>query len=213
MSDASPAGPGPTGRRFRFGLRGLLGAVLVLGVGFGWLAREDRRTREQAALIAELSPARVRVDFQKMTPLGEWVLKHLPRREKWLRDQIGDGWLHNPTIFTAISLEDGQISFVADRLSRLGTVREVLLQNPQLTERGLSRLRIGLPGVNIVPRDRPELHTYWRSETSRTHFAAGALAIDAALALGLLAVVCVAARSAVRRFRNGGDCPGPAGGS
>ena len=44
-------------RRWRFGLRTLLVAVLVVGLGLGWLVRQLRRESEQVALVAELNRA------------------------------------------------------------------------------------------------------------------------------------------------------------
>ena len=46
-------------RRWRFHLRTLLVAVLVAGLGLGWLARHLRREREQVALVAELNQFKI----------------------------------------------------------------------------------------------------------------------------------------------------------
>src|SRR5262245_10695511 len=62
-----PAAPatvlGPK-RRFRFGVRSLIGVVLFLGLVFGWLARMQRQVAEQDALVAELARDRVVVNSQ-----------------------------------------------------------------------------------------------------------------------------------------------------
>src|SRR3954454_8681669 len=52
-----PLDPARPARRWRFRLRTLLVAVLVVGLSLGWLARHLRREREQVALIAELKRA------------------------------------------------------------------------------------------------------------------------------------------------------------
>src|SRR5258706_15746372 len=59
----------PKRRRLRFGMRGLIGAVLLLGLVFGWLARMQRQAVEREAVVAELARDRVGVITREPTLL------------------------------------------------------------------------------------------------------------------------------------------------
>jgi hypothetical protein len=179
----------------------MLSFIVLLGLAFGWLGRENRRAREQESLLAELAVVGVRVVSQEPTTLWLWVAKHVPQWESRLRDRVGEGWLSRPTVFTCTNINVEQIPFIADRLRRLGTVREVHYQNGPLTGDGVSRLRSGLPGVNVAPRDRRDLQTYSLSQYRSEHFASGVFVIDLSLAAGLLVMLLLVLRSFVRLMR------------
>jgi hypothetical protein len=193
--------PAPARRRFRFGLRGLMASVLVLGIAFGWLAREVRRAEERSALVSELARSRVVSFLDEPTGFALVVRKFAPRSEAWLRERLGPGWFARPTVFVARGLDDEGVPGVVDRLARLGTVREVFLQRPNLTGAGELRLRDGLAGVNVVsPSDRAGPR-YVRDQVEREHFAFEAAAVAASLVVGLLGLLFLLLRPLVRRRR------------
>src|SRR5262249_45788388 len=70
----------PKRRRFRFGMRDLIGAVLLLGLVFGWLARMHRQAVEREALVAELARDRVIVNSREPTLLCLVLSKLLGER-------------------------------------------------------------------------------------------------------------------------------------
>src|SRR3954466_10382435 len=84
----------PKRRRLRFGMRGLLGAVLLLGLVFGWLARMQRQAVGREAVVAELARDRVIVNRRDPTLLclvltklrgSRNILPETPAKfEKWL---------------------------------------------------------------------------------------------------------------------------------
>ncbi len=121
----------PKRRRFRFGMRSLLGIVLFLGLVFGWLARVQRQVVEQEAVVAELARDRVVVNSREPTPLclvltklrgSRNILPETPAKfEKWL----SPGWFSRPLGFNAGKLRDEDVPRVVERLQRLGDVREV----------------------------------------------------------------------------------------
>jgi hypothetical protein len=201
MSQAQPERTAPPARRrLRFGLRTLLAAILLVALPLGWVAREHHRAAERSALVAELTDARVRVVLAEPTNFGLWVRKRLPGREAWVRDRIGDGWFSVPTAFDATRLDDERVPFALARLGRLGTVREVYFHGGRTTEAGVSALRSGLPGVNVVPWRDTSRHHYLNAQGGE-HFAFGPAAFEASLALWLLGIVAWAAWSLARRLR------------
>ena len=56
-------------RRLRFGMRGLIGVVLLLGLIFGWLARMQREAVQREAVVAELARDRIVVNSREPTLL------------------------------------------------------------------------------------------------------------------------------------------------
>ena len=205
MSEQNPktSGSSPAKRRFRFGLRSLIAAVALLGVAFGSIAREHRRAEQRVALVSELVPLGVRPLLEEPTGLGLFVRKVLPNRacETWIGERIGAGWFSRPTVFVCVSLGDEQVPFVVERLRRLGTVREVQLQGEQLTERGASELRSGLPGVGVVASNDPALQRYYHEQVDHEHAAVEGAALAALLAIGLLGILGGIAWTVVRRVR------------
>lgn len=191
----------PGRRHFRFGLRGMLAFVVLFAFLFGGIAREERRVRQEARLLADLTVVGVRVDLQEPTTLLLWVSKHMPRWESSLVNGVGKGWLSYPTTFTCTNIRDEQVPYIAERLQRVGTVRELVYTLGPLTEEGAARLRSGLPGVIVAPRDRRDLQTYSLSQYRREHFAFGVFLLDVSLAVGLLVVGGLVVISILRRFR------------
>jgi hypothetical protein len=118
-------------RRLRFGMRSLIGIVLLLGLAFGWLARVQRQIAEQDALVAELARDRVIVNSQ----VPNWLCLALnspldPGRSsewsrKWL-SWLSPNWFSRPDGFNAgRHLRDEEVPRVVQRLQRLGDVYEV----------------------------------------------------------------------------------------
>src|SRR5262245_1260854 len=103
-------------RRLRFGMRGLIGVVLLLGLVFGWLARMQREAVEREAIVAELARDRIRVNAREPTLLCLVLTKLCGSRTigpdswatfgKWL----GPGWFTRPVGFNAGRLRDEDVS-------------------------------------------------------------------------------------------------------
>lgn len=200
------AGPATTRWQYRVGLRYLLTAVLLAALGLGWVASEARRAERRTALVAELAGLGVAPVLEEPTGLCLLAEKLRPGSPRRLGERIGRGWLQRPTVFACRDLADDRVPLAVERLRRLGTVRELHTGGPGLTERGVSGLRNGLPGVNVVPRSNPALHRYYRDQVEHEHFAGEGLAMAAALALGLLGMLVFLAWPLLRRRR-----PRPAG--
>ncbi len=134
-------------RRLRFGLRGLIGVVLLLGLVFGWLARIHRQALEREALVADLARDRVVVNSRYPTLLclvvtklrgGRIILPETPKKfEKWL----SPGWFSRPVGFNAGYLRDESVPRVVERLQRLGEVHEAQFHGGSLN--GLRLFYIG----------------------------------------------------------------------
>jgi hypothetical protein len=203
MSEPTPntADATPRRQRFRFGLRGLLVAVSLLGLALGLVAREHHRAEERTALVAELARAGVRPLLEEPTGVALLVRKFLPRREAWVRDRIGKGWFSRPTVFACSRLGDEHVPYAIERLRRLGTVREIHFRGRRLTEQGVSELRDGLPGVGVVPSNNRALHRYFNDQVGHEHLATEALALLALLAAGLLGILAIITWPLVRRRR------------
>jgi hypothetical protein len=137
----------PKRRRLRFGMRRLIGIVLLLGLAFGWLARVQRQVAEQDALVAELARDRVVVNSQ--VPNWLCLALNLPldpgRSSKWSRkwlSWLSPNWFSRPDGFNAgTHLRDEEVPRVVERLQRLGDVYEVQYHGGSLD--GLRLLRIG----------------------------------------------------------------------
>ncbi len=176
------------GRKVRFGLRGLIVAVLAVGVTLGCLARWHRQAGDRAAIVAELQKLGVRPLLEEPTGLGFWIKKRIPGREPWIRDHLGPGWLAVPTVFVCSGLDDGRAPIAMEGLRRLGTVREIHFEGAGLTSEGVDRLRAGLPGVGVVPRSNPSEQPYLRSKTTGEQFALDGLLFEIGLLAALLAL-------------------------
>jgi hypothetical protein len=190
--------------QYRFGMRFLLAAVLLVALILGWVAPAQRRADERTALVAELAGVGVRPILEEPTALGLVVMGGLnERHRRWLRERVGSGWFERPTVFVCGHLEDKQVPYAVERLRRLGTVHEVHTQGPGLTQQGISGLQSGLPGVEVVPSANPVLHRYFRDEVEHEHSGSEGLKLAALLALGLLCTLVFFAWPLLRR-RTGG---------
>lgn len=118
-------------RRLRFGMRGLIGVVLLLGLIFGWLARMRREAVEQEAVVAELTRDRVGVISREPTLLCLVLTKLrgsrniLPETPAAFAKWLSPGWFSHPISFNASRLAEDGVPRVVERLQRLGTVHEV----------------------------------------------------------------------------------------
>ena len=64
----------PKRRRLRFGMRSLIGVVLLFGLVFGWLARMQRDVVEQEAVVNDLARDRIVVNLAASRPSCAWSL-------------------------------------------------------------------------------------------------------------------------------------------
>ena len=200
--------------RFRFGLKGLLATVLALTLVFGWVGCENRRAQQQPILVADLVGVGVQPQLEEPTSLGLLIKKRIPDQERWVSERIGEGWLSRPTVFLCTKLKDEQVPYAIERWQRLGTVREIHYQSPNLTAQGIDRIRGGLPGVGVVPRANPALQRYYNDQIRGTHFALGGVMIEAALAIvlfGVLASIVWSLLSLIGRRMSGKHRAGQAG--
>jgi hypothetical protein len=134
---------------YRFGLKFMLATVLLAALILGWVVPEQRRADERTALVAELTGVGVRPILDEPTAWGLLLMGgDRPGYRRWLRERFGSGWFDRPTVFVCARLEDKQVPYAVERLRRLGTVREVHTQGPALTQRGVSGLQSGLPGID-----------------------------------------------------------------
>jgi hypothetical protein len=129
----------PKRRRLRFGMRGLLGIVLFLGLVFGWIARMQRQAVEREAVVAELARDHIRVNSREPNLLclvlskllrEPTILPDTPARlSKWL----SPGGFSRPVGFNAgRRLRDEEVPRVVERLQRLGDVHEVQFRGDSL---------------------------------------------------------------------------------
>jgi len=175
--------------------------VCFAGLILGWVAREHRQSNRRTALVAELSGVGVVPVLEEPTGFGQLVKGVLPRYERPIIARIGRGWFDRPTVFVCRQLQDDQVPFALERLKRLGTAREIHTQGPALSETGISELRSGLPGVNVVPSANPALHRYFRDQVEHEHLATEGLQLAGLLLLGLLGTLVFFAWPLVRRRR------------
>ena len=198
-----PYNPHPGNRKFFSGTRGLLASIVLIALGLGWFAHEYRRAERQTILMAELARSGTHSRLNEMTIVGQIVKKFWPRREAWIRGKIGAGWFDHPSIFVCDRLDDDQVPGIARRLRELGTVQEVHYGGARLTKSGIAGLRVGLPGVNVVPNASPALHRYFLASMG-THTAYGALSFMIVVTITLLCLLAFVIRWLVRRFREAG---------
>jgi hypothetical protein len=135
-------------------MRGLIGAVLLLGLLFGWIARMQRQARERESLVAELAHDGIHVNSTDPTLLCLILMKVLAtnsrdveaRCGKW----IGPGWFYCLKGFNAGHLKDERVPRVVERLHRLGDVHEVQFRGGSLD--GLRLFYIGkIPYYQLGP--------------------------------------------------------------
>jgi hypothetical protein len=125
-------------------------AVLVTGLGLGWLARHLRREREQVALVAELSQAGIYVWQYDPNSVG-WVLQRLPTSaQQWLAtDRIRWTFCYSPSRISAFSIRDDTVPYLIDRMRRLPYLRSVSFGHGQISPEGEEQIREALPNAVI----------------------------------------------------------------
>jgi len=164
---AQAAAPAPKPRRIRFGMRGLIGAILALGLFFGWLAHLRRQAVEREALVAELARERVILNSREPTQLCLVLSKLrgsqniLPETPEVFQRWLSPGWFSRPVGFNAgRRLKDDDVPRVVERLQRLGDVHEV--QFPGSSLDGLRLFYIGkVRYASLGPeRDTGTVKTY-----------------------------------------------------
>ena len=175
----------PIRRRFQFGLRGLLIFVTILAIVTAWLAYLNRQARNRTTLTAELVKSGILVDLEEPNWLGQISRKFAPQREPWLREQLGSGWLGYPTVFCTWELSRDEVQSAADRLKRLGTVREFHFRRDPSPDVAAAMKR-ELPGVDVLTTTTA-IRTYYQRRVSQPVFAWEAIAFLSVLAL--LAIV------------------------
>jgi hypothetical protein len=167
----------PRNKRLRFGLRGLLILILLLGLVFGWIARMQQQAREQEFLVADLARDRIIVNHPGPTLLCLILMKALApdgrdieaRCARWL----GPGWFSHPRGFNAGRLKEEQVASVVERLRRLGTVWEETYTTPSLAGLKLFYIdqvpynSLGPDGRTCIIRQHPTLLPAQESDFSR----------------------------------------------
>ena len=152
-------------RRFRFGLRGLIGVVLLAGLALGLIAREGRRVRTQSAVVAEMRRMGILDGGHEPTILNLIAMKWFStdsraieaRFSKW----VDPGWFYRVEWFNAGRLKEERVPAVVEQLGRLGAVKEVYFNEPSLKGLRLfyiDRIRHGELGVSkdsCTFRDHP----------------------------------------------------------
>jgi hypothetical protein len=124
----------PPRRRFRLGIRGLLGIILLVGLALGWFSWQDRLARRQTALLQELKQVNVHVNNPYPTRLCWFAMKILGKDSRATQDLLArwldPGWMLTPRGFNAGMLTDSQVAGVVDRISQFGNVKEVRFDQP-----------------------------------------------------------------------------------
>lgn len=108
------------GRRFRFSLKTLLIAVVLLSVPLGWLGGCLARIRQQRSILEHLD---------KYDPIVEWRFGYLVR--------LG---------FHGAPLTDAELKHIKG----LTELRHLYFEGTRVTEQGINRLRKALPKCRIV---------------------------------------------------------------
>lgn len=176
-------------RRFQFGLRALLVVVTLLALFTAWIGHLNRRATQRTRLTAELVSRGILVDLEEPNWLGQIVRKYAPRREPWLRERLGSGWLGYPTVLGCWEMKEEHLSENLERIKRLGTVREVHLRqapSPQVAE----AMRRELAGIDVVDSGKAGIGTYYQRRLSQPIFAfegAAFLALIGLVVIGTLA--------------------------
>jgi hypothetical protein len=137
-------------RQWRFHLRTLLVAVLLVSLGLGWLARHLRRETEQVALIAELNQAGIYAWQYEPNSVG-WALRALPlSAQDWLMPRfLRWTFCYSPSRISAFSIRDDAVTYLIDRMRRLSYLRSVSFQHGQISPEGEQRIRKALPSVEV----------------------------------------------------------------
>ncbi len=171
-------------RRFQFGLRGLLWVMTLIAVATAWIAYLNRQAQTRTSLTAELVASGILMDLEEPNWLGQLTKKFVPGREPWVRQRLGSGWLGYPTVFCAGELKVDQIPAAADRLRRLGTVREFHFRREPPADVAAA-MRRELPGTDVLTTTSA-IRSYYQRRVSQPAFAFEGAGFLALLLLGLI---------------------------
>jgi Leucine rich repeat len=157
-----PAGSAsrPWRRYMRFSVRGLIGLVLVIALGMGWLIRSARIQREAVAAILAAGGY---VNYESDVPGGVVLSASKPWTRRWLMDFLGIDYFDHVTgiLFDSFATAPdaamvhvgrlGQLTFLGldeSAVSRTGlaqlkgltSLSELVLSNTQVTDADLVHL-------------------------------------------------------------------------
>lgn len=119
--------------RWRITLRGLLLVMLVFGCGFGWLARELQRAREQRVAVDHIRSVRGHAIYEDEVDQGVRTLLARPLGHVAGRDLFWDVRL------VSIHLaHDADLEHVA----HLSGLRDLRLNSQHVTDEGLAHLEV-----------------------------------------------------------------------
>jgi hypothetical protein len=189
--------PSPQRRPYQFGLRALLILVTLTALITAWVGHLHRRALVRTQTTLDLAANGILVDLEEPNWLGQLTKKFAPGRETWLRDRLGSGWLGYPTVFCCWELKEEQLPEVADRMRRLGTVREFHFRR-EPPKSVADSLRRELPDVDVLTTTSA-IRTYYQRRFSQPVFAFEGAAILSLLALGLISAVVLLVRRVLRR--------------
>ena len=161
----APAVRKKPGRQIRFGLRGLIGLILALGLIFGLIAREARRVRTQSVAIADLASMGIGDAGHRPTLPCLILMKFYSTNNRAIEARfsrwVDPGWFYRVEWFNAGRLEEERVPDAVKRLVRLGAVKEVRFNEPPL--RGLrlfyidpnGSYNLGVSEASCTFRDHP----------------------------------------------------------
>ena len=163
-------------KRIRFGLRGLIGVILLVGLALGWFARQDRLARLQTARLAELQRMGVLVNDFRPTTVCLIAMRFFGGESNKTKDKLvrwlDPGWFDRPKGFNAGYLPDDKVGPVVERVGRFGdVVKEVRFKgwgSPELCLLYIDRVpfdRLGVPRDQVTVIDHPIMTSGLRSES------------------------------------------------
>jgi hypothetical protein len=125
-------------------------AVIMTGLGFGWLAWHLRGEREQVALVAELNQAGIYAWQYEPNAVGR-VLRVLPMSaQQWLVPRrLRWTFCYSPSKISAFTIREDTVPYLIDRMRRLPYLSSVSLHHGQISPEAEGRLRKALPSTEI----------------------------------------------------------------
>jgi hypothetical protein len=122
---------------FRFSVRGLLLLILVIGCGFGWLARVVRIGQVQRRAVAAIYQAGGWVMYDSEWDEAQNPSTWKPTWPKWLVDRLGVDYFGS-VVF--INLHDRGTDAVLAHVGRLTHLRQLHRPGLAVTDAGLAHL-------------------------------------------------------------------------
>ena len=127
----------------RFSLRGLIVAVLLLGVWLAWMVRSARIQRQAVAAIRK-AHGRILYDWQWRN--GHWIPVGKPLAPRWLVDAVGVDFFGNVAWVTIPSVSDDDLFHIG----QLGQLRDLTItEKLEMTDVGRAYLK-GLKNLRIL---------------------------------------------------------------